>query len=165
VTRVGVVHNQNTQIGPGMRDAIKAAMPNLGISELTEIEVRDAAGRPPDRFRKNIKALADKGRCGLIVTAGALSVIHRDVIIDAVAQCKMRAVYSNRVFVESGGLISYGTATRELYRGAADFVFRILERGEKPTLAYSNKFELVINFEAAAAYGLSISPQAPLPNW
>jgi putative ABC transport system substrate-binding protein len=42
------------------------------------------------------------------VTASALSVVHRELIITVAARHKLPAVYYRRLYVTSGGLISYG---------------------------------------------------------
>jgi ABC-type uncharacterized transport system substrate-binding protein len=59
----------------------------------------------------------------------------------------MPAVYFNRLFVEAGGLISYGADTIDPLRRAANYVDRIL-KGEKPAdlpVQAPTKYELVIN--------------------
>jgi ABC-type uncharacterized transport system substrate-binding protein len=68
---------------------------------------------------------------GVIVTASALSVIHRDLIIGLAARHRLPVVYFERFFVTAGGLISYGADQIDQYRRAAGYVDRIL-RGEKP---------------------------------
>ena len=42
------------------------------------------------------------------MTASAVGVVHRDLIIALAARHKLPAVYSSRFFVTGGGLISYG---------------------------------------------------------
>jgi putative ABC transport system substrate-binding protein len=76
------------------------------------------------------------------------------------ARHRLPAIYSERVFVTSGGLVSYGTDRIEMYRRAASYVDRIL-RGEKASeLPYQQptKYELVINLKTAKALGLTIPP-------
>ena len=72
----------------------------------------------------------------------------------------MPAIYSERVFVTSGGLVSYGTDRVELYRRAASYVDRIL-RGEKAgdlPFQQPTKYDLVINLKTAKALGLEVPP-------
>jgi putative tryptophan/tyrosine transport system substrate-binding protein len=81
--------------------------------------------------------------------------------VAAVAQHGLPAIYPQRSFVMSGGLMYYGTDRVELYRGGALYVDRIL-RGEKPgDLPYQQptKYELVINAKTARTLGLSIPPR------
>ena len=84
-------------------------------------------------------------------------------LIALAAQHRLPAVYGVRVFVTSGGLISYGVDTIDPWRLAAGYVDRIL-RGEKPAdlpVQVSTKYELVLNKKTAKAVGLDV-PQAVL---
>jgi putative ABC transport system substrate-binding protein len=67
------------------------------------------------------------------VTAGPLSVVHRDLIITLADRQKMPAIYSERSFVGAGGLISYGPDFVDQYRRAAGYVDRILTARSRPT--------------------------------
>jgi putative tryptophan/tyrosine transport system substrate-binding protein len=68
------------------------------------------------------------------------------------------AIYSYRLFVNDGGLISYGPDFVAQYRQAAGYVDRIL-KGEKPAdlpVQATTKYETVINLTTAKALGLTI---------
>jgi putative ABC transport system substrate-binding protein len=94
------------------------------------------------------------------VTASALAVVHRDLIITLAARHKLPAIFPFRFHVTGGGLISYGPETIDPHRRAASYVDRIL-KGEKPAdlpVQSPTKYELVINLKTAKALGLDVPP-------
>ena len=112
---------------------------------------KSSAPSRPSRARSN---------GGLIVTASASAIVHRDLIITLAARHKLPAVYPYRFFVTAGGLISYGPDLIDQYRRAAGYVDRIL-KGEKPAdlpVQAPTKYELVINLKTAKALGLDVPP-------
>ena len=74
------------------------------------------------------------------------------------ARHKLPAVYWDRLFVSSGGLVSYGADQIDHCRRAAGYVDRIL-KGEKPAdlpVQAPTKYELAINMKTAKALGLNV---------
>ena len=127
------------------------------------VDVRPVNLRDAGEIERAITAFARTPNGGLVVTAGALSVVHRGLIIALAARYKLPAVYFQRFFVANGGLISYGANFIEQYRRAAGYVDRIL-KGEKPAdlpVQAPTKYELAINLKTAKALGISV-PQSIL---
>jgi putative ABC transport system substrate-binding protein len=97
---------------------------------------------------------------GVVVTSPAFMFVHRKTVVDLAATHRIPAVYDLQVFVEAGGLMSYGVSVSEMQRRAAIYVDKIL-RGAKPgdlPVEQPTKFELVINRRTAKALGLTIPP-------
>jgi putative ABC transport system substrate-binding protein len=123
--------------------------------EVNPVNMRDAGD-----IERAIVALARSGNGGLIVTASGPAFAHRDLIVTLVARHKLPALFFDRSFVVTGGLISYGPDRIDQYRKAAGYVDRIL-KGEKPAdmpVQAPTKYELVINLKTAKALGLTIPP-------
>jgi putative tryptophan/tyrosine transport system substrate-binding protein len=123
VGRVAVVRDATVAAGIGQFAAIQALAP-IGV-ELSVIDVDD-----PGEIEREIAAFADRPNGGLIVTPNGFTTNHPDAIAALAARHKLPAVYPFRYFVESGGLISYGSEESDQYRRAAGYVDRIL-KGEK----------------------------------
>jgi ABC-type uncharacterized transport system substrate-binding protein len=84
--------------------------------------------------------------------------VHRRHIIDLAATHRIAAIYALQVYVEPGGLMSYGVNIAEMQRRAAVYVDKIL-KGAKPAdlpVEQPTKFDLVINLKTAKALGLTI---------
>ena len=152
VTRAAVLRDAAVAAGIGQFAVIQSVAPSVGV-EVSPVNVRDAA-----EIERAVAAFARSGNGGLILTASALSVVHRDLIIALAARHKLPAVYHQRLFVAAGGLISYGPNFLDQFRQAAGYVDRIL-KGEKPAdlpVQAPTKYELVINLKTAKALGLTV---------
>ena len=152
VTRVTVLRDPTISSGIGEFAAIQAVAPQLGI-DVSPMSVRDAA-----EIEHAVTAFAGIPNSGLIVTAGRLAVANRELILMLAARHKLPAVYFERFFVATGGLISYGPNYIDQFRRSAGYVDRIL-KGEKPAdLPVQNptKYELVVNLKTAKALGLDV---------
>jgi putative tryptophan/tyrosine transport system substrate-binding protein len=154
VTRAAVLRDYGLPSGLGQFAAVQSAAPALGI-EVRPVNVRDAT-----EITRAISAFTAAPNGGLIVTANASTVLHRELIISLAARHKLPAVYSQKFFVSQGGLASYGPELREQYRLAAGYVDRIL-KGEKPAdlpVQSATKYELAVNRKTARGLGLTVPP-------
>jgi putative ABC transport system substrate-binding protein len=152
VARVAVLGDPDTPTGPAQFGVIQAVAPSLRV-EVSAFNKRDA-----NEIDRVITSFARSPNGGLIVTAGGPGFVNRDLIIALAARYKLPAMYFDRAFVASGGLLSYGPDRINLYRRAAGYVDRIL-KGEKPAdmpVQAPTKYQLVINLKTAKALGIDV---------
>jgi putative ABC transport system substrate-binding protein len=152
VTRVAVLRDPASPSQTAQFGAIRAMAPSVSV-EVIPVNVRDAG-----EIERAVADFARSGNGGLIPTSSAVALRYRDLIITLAARHKLPAIYWERFFVTSGGLISYGPDLIDNYRRAAGYVDRIL-KGEKPAdlpVQTPTKYEMVINLKTAKALGLSV---------
>jgi putative tryptophan/tyrosine transport system substrate-binding protein len=151
IMRVGILREPGSA-GIGQWAIIQAMANSLDV-ELKPIGLSDA-----EEIERGVSKIASSANGGLIVVVSGASLIHRELIVSLAARHRLPAVYAYRVFVTSGGLMSYGPDIAGQYRRAAGYVDRIL-KGEKPgdlPVQRPIKYELVINLKAAKALGLQV---------
>jgi putative ABC transport system substrate-binding protein len=154
VTRVAVLRDSANPAEIGQLAAIQTAAPSLGV-ELSPVGLREAG-----EIERAITEFARMANGGLIVPGSSLANDHRELIIGLAVRHKLPAIYSDRIFVIAGGLVSYGPDRIDQYRRAAEYIDRIL-KGEKPAdlpVQAPTKYELVINLKTAKALGLTVPP-------
>ena len=154
VARVSLIYNPNNPGGVFAARAFKSAAGPLGIEPtivqihgLADIERAVAAAAQPDS--------------GIFVPLDVTLNAFIEQIIATVARHRLPAVYPERIFATTGGLVSYGAERVDLYRSSAVYIDRIL-RGEKAgdlPIQQPTKYELVINLKTAKALGLTIPPK------
>jgi putative ABC transport system substrate-binding protein len=154
VTRAAVLRDPTAITGIGQFAVIQSVARSVGV-EVSPLNLRDA-----DETERAVTAFARSSNGGLIVPASLLAGVQRNLIVELAARHRLPAVYSERLFVASGGLVSFGADLTEQLRHAAGYVDRIL-KGEKPgdlPVQAPTKYELVINLKTARAIGLEIPP-------
>lgn len=154
VSRAVVIRDSSSASGIGQYGAIQAVAPSFGV-ELRPVEAHDTGD-----IERVVAELAREPNCGMIVTSGTQSVVHRDFLISLAARHRLPAVYASRVFARSGALVAYGPDVFDQYRRAAGYVDRIL-KGENPAdlpVQAPTKYELAINLKTAKALGLNVPP-------
>ncbi len=95
---------------------------------------------------------------GLLLPADTTTNIHRELLIGLAAQYHLPAVYADRPFVLSGGLMAYDTDRADMYRRATSYIDRIL-RGAKPTelpVEVPTKYQTMLNLKTAKELGLNV---------
>jgi putative ABC transport system substrate-binding protein len=152
LSRVAVLWNPAEPNGQRFLRETQVAGMGLGIP-LTVLEVRAASD-----LEAALDAVRKARANGLAVLTDPVTVYHRKQLADLAAKYRLPAIYSERLFVEAGGLTSYGANDRDMRRRAAVFVDKIL-KGAKPgelPVEQPTTYELVINLKTAKALSLTI---------
>jgi putative ABC transport system substrate-binding protein len=109
-------------------------------------------------------ATASKAGAGAMLTPSS-SFFHanKDRLVNAAASSRLPTIYEHGDFVEAGGLMSYGPDLREVFRGAAVLVDKVLKGAKPATLPVEQvtKVVFVINQKTVKALALTI-PQSLL---
>jgi putative ABC transport system substrate-binding protein len=149
--RLALLANVSNPVIPLEVGELQTAARTLGLDVIV-LEIRH-----PEEIAPAFETL--KGRAQALYVAGdPLVAINRVRINTLALVARLPAIYSERHYVEVGGLVSYGVNWPDLFRRTADYVDKIL-RGAKPAdipVEQPTKFDLIINLTTAKALGLSI---------
>jgi putative tryptophan/tyrosine transport system substrate-binding protein len=155
LTRVAFVINPKT--APFYNYYLRAAEP---LSQQFGIEVVPTFVENPTLISRAIESFAGVPNGGLLVPPDITTFRHRELIIALAARHNLPAVYSFRLFVLAGGLMSYGVDLVDICRQAGSYADRIL-RGDKPAdlpVQAATKFETAVNLKTAKVLGLTVPP-------
>jgi putative ABC transport system substrate-binding protein len=136
------------QLLRGVEEARRAFGVRIEIAEASSAPELDAA------FATLVRA----GAGGLLVGGGGFLLGQTERIVALAARHRLPATYTTRIWVEAGGLMSYGPSQLDAYHRAGHYVARIL-KGDKPAdlpVEQATKFELVINLKTANALGVAV---------
>jgi ABC-type uncharacterized transport system substrate-binding protein len=133
---------------------IQAAAPAFRMT-LISLEVKG-----PDDIEHSFTTIGKEHAGALLVLGDRLFATHQTRIIELAVKSRLPAMYSQRGYVDAGGLMSYGANFTDQYRRTATYLDKIL-KGTKPAdlpVEQPKKFELIINLKAAKQIGLTIPP-------
>jgi putative tryptophan/tyrosine transport system substrate-binding protein len=142
---------------PGLAESttrdVRASARTLGValhvvSATTDNEIDDA-----------FASLAKLRAGGLVIGSDPFFSSRTERLASLALRYALPAAYQWREFAVAGGLISYGTDTRDAYRLAGIYTARVL-KGEKPAdlpVQQATKVELYINLKTAKTLGITIS--------
>ena len=156
--RVALMFNLETApYGTGFLHSFESAAKSFGIMPVSA-QIHD-----PVEIDGVMSVLGQSADGGLIVIPDAFTDVYRDKIITLATRYRVPTIYGYRNFTATGGLMSYGVKSTDIYRRAATYVDRIL-KGEKAAdlpVQRPTSFELTINLKTAKTLGITV-PQSLL---
>jgi putative ABC transport system substrate-binding protein len=154
LARVGLLWRPVVNVGQDLQlKELRLAALELKL-KLEEIETQlDAKG-----LENAFQTAKQKQVNAIMTTALRTFFAERKRIAELAAKSRLPAIYSEKAYVDEGGLMSYGADYPDLYRRAAVYVDKILKGAKPPDLPVqqATKFEFVINLKAAKQIGLTI---------
>jgi putative ABC transport system substrate-binding protein len=155
ITRFAILWDSSN---PGMAKRVQET--KIAADQL-QVLLRPVGPRNLDELDAAFAELLQSRPDALLVTAEAFTRRYLARIVDFANSNKIPAMFEDSVYVEAGGLMSYGPDYQAVFEKAAVFVDKIL-KGAKPAdlpIEQPTKFELVINLKTARALGLELPPQ------
>jgi putative ABC transport system substrate-binding protein len=154
-SRIGVLGNPNN---PNFASVLKNAQV---AGERAGFFITPVAAGNVEEIERAFAAFGEQGIQGVIATTDAVFFTQRERIAEIALARRLPTMFSQREYVQAGGLMSYGENLSDFFRRAAVFVDKIL-KGATPAdlpIEQPTQFHLVINHKTADALGLTISPQ------
>jgi ABC-type uncharacterized transport system substrate-binding protein len=133
--------------------------PLRAAAQSLELKLEEIETQPDSKDLESAFQTAKQKQVGAIITTTTnFFFAERKRIVELAIKYRLPAIYSEKAYVDDGGLMSYGADDTDLFRRAAHYVDKIL-KGAKPgdlPVQQATKFEFVINLKAAKQIGLTI---------
>jgi len=129
-----------------------------GAARVLGVTLQSHEVQGPKDFAAAFAMIAEERPDALLVLQDAVTMQHRNEIIDFAIQKRLPSMFQEKGWAVAGGLMSYGENLPFMYRRAAYFVDRIF-KGAKPAdlpVEQATKFDMVLNLRTAKAIGFTI---------
>jgi putative ABC transport system substrate-binding protein len=153
-TRVAFLMNPHNNSHAAYAAELKSAAQKLGV------QLQPVHAGAPDDLGNAFAAMSKARAAALLVLTDAMFLGQRRRIVELARAGALPAMYSQREFVDAGGLASYGPSLADMAHRGAKQVDKIL-RGAKPAdvpVEQSTRLELVLNLTTARDLRLAIPP-------
>jgi putative ABC transport system substrate-binding protein len=155
LSRVGVMFNPDDEQDSFVLTELPSAAAQLNI------QLRNYLARNNEEVGKALAAMEGNDDAAFFISGSPLLNINRAVVDERILAMKRPAIGSVREQTVAGLLATYGASIPDNYRGAADYVAKIILRGTRPgdlPIQQAVKFDLIINLKTAKALGLTVPP-------
>lgn len=132
----------------------------MAIASASGVAVRAVGLRRFEELAQDLATIRPDATDALLVTGNPITFRGRRLIADFALRHRLASVFEERLFVEAGGLMSYGPSFKDLFHRAASYVDRILKGARPADLPVERplRFEFVVNRATAASLGLAMPP-------
>ena len=157
LARVAVLWNPDTPWHVKVIEELESAAPKLSIGLIL------VSAQTPEELSAAFSTMRRANAQALYLIESPLFSTNRPMLLTLLSKAQLPMIEAERKFVETGGLMSFGTSVSDLYLRSAVYVDKIL-KGAKPAdlpIEQPTKFELVVNLKTAKALGIII-PQSIL---
>ena len=154
-SRIGVLGNRSN---PNFASVLKNAQV---AGERAGLSITPVAAGNVAEIERAFAAFDQQGIQAVVATTDAVFFAQRERIAELALARRLPMMFSQREYVEAGGLMSYGENLSDFLRRAAVFVDKIF-KGAKPAdlpIEQPTRFHLVVNHKTADALSLTIPPQ------
>ena len=144
-SKVAVLMNPRNSSHVGFAAELKTVARRLGA------QLQTVPAASPDQLEHAFAVMTKERSSSLLVLTDAMFLGERRTIIEFARSRALPAMYSQREYVEAGGLASYGPSLVEMARRATHHVDKILKGASPKDLPVEQptKFELVLNLKTS----------------
>jgi putative tryptophan/tyrosine transport system substrate-binding protein len=153
--RVAVLGNPGSSTHAAMVTSIRAA------AQQYRLELISVTASKGDEIDRAFEIIAQQRAGAVVIAADGFLVARAEQIAALATKYRLPSINQSLSYAEEhGGLLSYGTDTREGYRRAATYVDKII-KGARPAdlpVQQPTRFQLIVNLKTARAIGVTIAP-------
>jgi putative ABC transport system substrate-binding protein len=152
LSRISVLIDPAISFHATVLKSVRSAGQKIGM------QVVSLQGGNPQEIERAFERMSRETINAAMIPSDSLYVQQRRQIAELAIRYRIATIYVDRVAVEAGVLLSYGTSTAESYRRAATYVDKILKGAKPGDLPFEqpSTFELTINRRTAKAIGISV---------
>jgi putative tryptophan/tyrosine transport system substrate-binding protein len=150
--RLAVLWNPTTPSHAAAVPAVEAAGGKLGV-ELLVLPTRAA-----EDYDGAFATMTQERAAGFLDIGSPLSRSNRVLLAELAMKFRLAGMFASKIWVQAGGLMSYGADVDDLFRRAATYIDKIL-KGAKPAdlpVEQASKYQLVINLKTAKVLSLDL---------
>jgi ABC-type uncharacterized transport system substrate-binding protein len=144
--------------GPNNASTVQKFKQIRAAAALLGVHVQSLELRSPADLETGFEAAGKFGAEAIMTTEDGVQIAHRAQVVELAMRRRIVLASEFGEFARAGALMSYGPDILDAFRGAADYVDKIL-KGAKPgelPVVQPTRFEFVVNLKTAKALGLTV---------